>query len=42
MNELKCSKCGKKLGANLKGEVEVVCPRCKTYNKFVIKACVEP
>ena len=31
---LKCDGCGKKLGENLKGRIEIVCPRCKRYNVF--------
>ena len=34
MNELRCKKCGKKLGADLIGEVAIVCPRCGVYNSF--------
>ena len=35
-NNLRCDGCGKKLGENLQGQVEIVCPRCKRYNKFFI------
>ncbi len=35
-DNLRCDGCGKKLGANLQGQVEIVCPRCKRYNKYVI------
>lgn len=31
--ELRCKKCGKKLG-HFKGEAEVKCPRCKEMNKI--------
>ena len=31
---IRCDGCGKKLGENLQGRVEIVCPRCKRYNKF--------
>jgi len=31
---LKCDGCGKKLGENLKGRIEIVCPRCKRFNVF--------
>ena len=31
---LRCYRCGKKLAAELKGEIKIVCPRCKTYNTF--------
>ena len=33
-NNLKCDGCAKKLGENLDGTVEIVCSRCKRYNKF--------
>lgn len=33
-DELRCRQCGKKLGENLKGHLEVVCPRCKRFNVF--------
>ena len=33
---LRCDGCGKKLGSELKGEVKIVCPRCKRYNVFRI------
>lgn len=33
-NNLKCDGCAKKLGENLVGTVEIVCPRCKRFNKF--------
>jgi len=33
MKELRC-KCGKKLGENLYGRVEIVCHRCGYFNKF--------
>jgi len=32
--ELRCHKCNKKLGENLSGRFEVVCPRCRYYNVF--------
>ena len=31
---LRCDRCGKKLAAELKGEIKIVCPRCRTYNTF--------
>lgn len=31
LHEIKCIKCGKKLGM-LKGVAEIKCPRCKTVN----------
>ncbi len=31
---LRCDNCGKKLASELKGEVKIVCPRCKTFNAF--------
>ena len=31
---LRCDGCGKKLGLRVEGRVELVCPRCKRYNKF--------
>ncbi len=31
---LRCDQCGKKLGENLEGHIEVVCPRCKRFNVF--------
>lgn len=31
LSEIRCMKCGKFL-AKLKGEIEVKCPRCGTYN----------
>ena len=34
MEELRCKNCHKKLGANLKGKVEIVCPRCGVFNTF--------
>ncbi len=33
---LKCDGCGKKLGENLTGRIEIVCPRCKRYNVFEV------
>ena len=33
-DELRCVKCGKKLGEELNGRVKIVCPRCKTFNSF--------
>ena len=36
-DELRCQGCGKKLGEKLEGRVEIVCPRCKRFNVFVIK-----
>ncbi|KKN56454.1 hypothetical protein LCGC14_0572270 [marine sediment metagenome] len=35
--EIRCKKCNKKLGGNLDGKVEIVCPRCGHYNAFNIK-----
>jgi len=32
--ELRCDNCSKKLGFNLEGRVEIVCPKCKYYNIF--------
>ena len=32
--EVRCKKCNKKLVLNFEGELEMYCPRCKTYNKF--------
>jgi len=32
--EVRCLQCGKKLGENLEGKIEIVCPRCGHYNKF--------
>lgn len=34
---LRCNGCGKKLGFNLEGQVEVICPRCKMPNVFSTK-----
>jgi len=34
MNTL-CKNCGKKLGENLEGRIEIVCPRCGVFNKFI-------
>lgn len=34
MNDLRCKKCGKKLGAGLEGRVAIVCPRCGVFNQF--------
>jgi len=34
---LKCDGCGKKLASELKGEVKIVCPRCKRFNVFSIE-----
>ena len=31
---VRCDGCGKKLGENLNGYLEVVCPRCKRFNVF--------
>lgn len=31
---LRCDQCGKKLGENLEGRIEIVCPRCKRFNVF--------
>ncbi len=31
---LRCDGCRKKLGGNLQGRVEIVCPRCKRFNVF--------
>jgi phage FluMu protein Com len=31
---LRCDNCGKKLGENLEGRIEIVCPRCHYYNVF--------
>ena len=33
---IRCDGCGKKLGENLQGRVEIVCPRCKQYNVFTV------
>lgn len=33
--ELRCGNCDKKLGENLQGRVDIVCPRCKHYNVFI-------
>lgn len=33
--ELRCGNCNKKLGENLQGRVDIVCPRCKRLNVFV-------
>ncbi len=33
--ELRCGNCNKKLGENLDGRIEIVCPRCKQYNVFI-------
>ena len=33
--ELRCGGCKKKLGENLQGRVDIVCPRCKRYNVFI-------
>lgn len=35
-NNLRCDGCGKKLGDNLQGSVELVCPRCHRFNKFIV------
>ena len=32
--EVRCKKCGKKLGDKLEGTIEIVCPRCGVFNKF--------
>lgn len=32
--DLRCDGCGKKLGDNLEGKLEIVCPRCNKFNKF--------
>jgi len=34
-NELRCKKCNKLLALKLEGTLEIYCPRCKTYNKFI-------
>jgi len=34
---LRCDGCGKKLGENLQGKIEIVCPRCHLFNKFDAK-----
>jgi len=34
IEEIRCKKCGKKLGEKLSGDVEIVCPRCQTFNAF--------
>ena len=34
MTDLRCRKCGKKLGADLEGKVAIVCPRCGVFNQF--------
>lgn len=31
---LRCDGCHKKLASELKGEVRIVCSRCKTFNVF--------
>ena len=33
---LRCDGCGKRLGDNLLGSVEIVCPRCHRFNKFLV------
>ncbi len=40
-SSLRCKQCGKKLGANLKGEVEIVCPRCGHFNHFQVDITLE-
>lgn len=32
--EVRCTRCGKKLGERFDGHFEIVCPRCKTFNVF--------
>lgn len=32
--DLRCKKCGKKLGSELQGRVAIVCPKCSVYNIF--------
>ncbi len=34
IDELRCDGCGKKLGENLQGRLEVVCPRCHRYSVY--------
>ena len=34
VKELRCKNCNKKLGENLDGVVEIVCPRCGHFNSF--------
>jgi len=34
LGALRCNGCRKKLGANLNGQVEIVCPKCNRFNKF--------
>jgi phage FluMu protein Com len=33
-NEVRCDECNKLFCKNLKGSMEVVCSRCRTYHKF--------
>lgn len=40
-DELRCDNCGKKLGENLQGHLEVVCPRCKHYLVFDSSSRIE-
>ena len=35
MTDLRCMKCGKKLGEELRGSLRVICPRCKSPNVFI-------
>ena len=32
--DLRCKRCDKKLGSELKGRVSIVCPKCSVYNTF--------
>ncbi|KKN76906.1 hypothetical protein LCGC14_0365570 [marine sediment metagenome] len=34
MADVRCKKCNKKLGAELDGQINIVCPKCSTYNTF--------
>ncbi len=36
MLEVRCKKCNKLLGRNLDGRIEIVCPRCSTFNAIEV------
>ncbi len=33
--EIRCDECGKLLALKLEGKLEIYCPRCKHFNRFV-------
>ncbi len=37
MADVRCKRCNKKLGGELDGQINIVCPKCKAYNTFDIR-----